>query len=311
MQRRWWHSVLAIPVALALTACGGGEATSSSTGSSSTADRGSVTALDGLTGYAQQLASTGRVRIGVSYQTPGLGYLAPGSSAPTGFEVEVGKIIAGGLGISADKIQWIQVLDSGRDQALTTNAVDMVISSLAMTRSEEQQVGMAGPYYITGTQLLVRAADQAAINAATPGPNGNPRLRRMPISSGQKVCAVSGSTTASTLVHEFKQQPVLKAAYGDCVGLLQQGTVAAVAGDGAIGMGYAHSSAGALVVAGDPFTEEKYGVAFPKGMTGMCDFVQRTLLRGYKDGSWLEAFDDTLGQSGVESPPEPPAFEPC
>jgi glutamate transport system substrate-binding protein len=312
VRRRWWHSVLTVPLVVVLAACGAaGGSTSSGASSSSSSNRGSVKALDGLTGYAQQLAQSGRVRIGVKYDTPGLGYLAPGSATPAGFEIEVGKIMAGGLGIPADRIQWVQVLDSGREQALTTNAVDIVVSSLAMTRSEGQQVGLAGPYYITGTQLLVRAADKAGIAAASPGPNANPRVRRMPFSSGQKVCAVSGSTTASALVHEFKQDPVLKASYGDCVGLLQQGTVVAVAGDGAIAMGYAHSSAGALSVAGDPFTEEKYGVGFPKGMSGMCDYVQRTLLRGYKSGSWLGAFDDTLGKSGVESPPEPPAFEPC
>ncbi len=60
----------------------------------------------------------------------------------------------------------------------------------------------------------------------------------------------------------------------------------------------------------DPFTEERYAVGYQKGMAGMCDYIQKTLLRAYKDGSWLDAFTDTLGQSGVDSP-EPPAFEPC
>ncbi|MFT4263337.1 MAG: transporter substrate-binding domain-containing protein [Nocardioides sp.] len=275
-----------------------------------TAERGKVEAIDGLSGYAQQLAQQGTIRIGVKYDAPGLGYLSNGASAPSGFEIEVAKILAGGLGISPDKIQWVQTVTSTREQALTSNTADLVIATYSMTREREQQVGMAGPYYITGAQLLVRAADQAMLASVTPGPNGNPRLRSLPASLDGRICTTTTSTTANVIVHEFKLTPVLKESFAECVSALQQGTVDALATDGVIELGYAAASGGSLKVIGDPWTEEKYGVGYAKGLAGMCDYIQKTLLRAYKDGSWLAAFEDTLGQSGADSP-EPPAFEPC
>jgi glutamate transport system substrate-binding protein len=308
---RRWYPVSVVPLIFALSACMGiGDNEAASSSSSPSATRGEVEAIDGLSGYAQQLEQSGRIRIGVRYDTPGIGYLAAGESTPSGFDVEVGKILAGGLGIKPSDIQWVQTLTSSREQVLQTNTVDLVVATYTMTAARQELVGMAGPYYITGAQLLVRSSDQATFANLDPGPNGNPRLRGLPASLNNKVCTSTESPTQSVVQNEFKLTPVVKASIGDCVSLLQQGSVAAVATDGAIEIGYAHASGGALSVVEDPFTEEKYGVGYQIGAAGMCDYVQKTLLRAYKDGSWLGAFTDTLGKSGVQSP-EPPAFEPC
>ncbi|UDY25159.1 transporter substrate-binding domain-containing protein [Nocardioides sp. Kera G14] len=305
MRRQRWIPLLVVPMVLAMGGC------STSGGKGETTSGAKVAPVSGLTGYAKQLAQSGRLRIGVKYDAPGIGYLAPGKTTPAGFDVEIAKILAGGLGIPADKIEWVQMLNSTREQALTSNAVDLVVASYSMSSGREAQVGMAGPYYVTGAQLLVRAADRAQFSAMLPGPNGNPRVRALPQTLDAKTCTTSGSTAQDVIAHEFRQRPVVKASFADCVGLLQQGGVSAVVADGAVETGYAHEAGGALAVVGDPFTEEKYGVGYQKGMTGMCDYIQRTLLRAYKDGSWSQAFADTLGKSEEASSPEPPAFDPC
>ena len=42
----------------------------------------------------------------------------------------------------------------------------------------------------------------------------------------------------------------------------------------------------------------------------MCQWIVDTLTAAQEDGTWAEAFEATLGQSGVETP-EPPAMDEC
>ncbi len=42
----------------------------------------------------------------------------------------------------------------------------------------------------------------------------------------------------------------------------------------------------------------------------MCEFITDTIQEAMDDGTWAEAFEATLGQSGIETP-EPPEMDPC
>ena len=42
----------------------------------------------------------------------------------------------------------------------------------------------------------------------------------------------------------------------------------------------------------------------------MCEWINDVLEEAYEDGTWAEAFEPTLGPSGVETP-EPPALDEC
>jgi glutamate transport system substrate-binding protein len=84
---------------------------------------------------------------------------------------------------------------------------------------------------------------------------------------------------------------------------LQSGSVDAVTTDDAILRGYAAQYEGEFKVAGEPFTEEPYGVGLPKGDDALRDAVNDALEASMEDGTWTEAFEYTLGDSaGVEQP---------
>jgi glutamate transport system substrate-binding protein len=243
-----------------------------------------------------ELAEAGKVKIGVKFDQPGLGFQEPGAEDPIGFDVEMGRIIAGALGIDDEGIEWVQTVSDNREPFLIDGTVDLVLASYSITDDRREVVGQAGPYYVTGQQLLVREEDKDAIT--TPEDT-----------EGKKVCSVTGSTSLQRMEDEFGASPVPFDTYSECVEQLENGTVDAVTTDGAILLGYAAEKPDELEVVGEVFSEERYGVGFSIDAPEMCEFLNDTIQKSYDDGTWAEAFEATLGESGVDTPepPEPDA----
>ncbi len=280
--------IAAVGLSLSLAACGGGEGVDVEVEDNPEFESGTTMA---------KLSEAGEVTIGVKYDQPGIGYLEPGADDPSGLDIEMGKIIAAELGIAPEDINWEETVSDNREPFLQNGTVDMVLASYSITDERRGVVGQAGPYYVTGQQLLVREEDKDKIT----GPDDL---------QGVKVCSVTGSTSIETVTEEYGAQPVPFDTYSDCVTQLQNGSVDAVTTDGAILLGYAAQAPDELEVVGEPFSEERYGVGYKKGDTAMCEFITETLQTAMDDGTWAEAFEATLGQSGVETP-EPPTMDEC
>ena len=244
-----------------------------------------------------ELSEAGQIRIGVKTDQPGIGFQEPGAEAPTGFDIEIGRIIAAGLGIEDDGIEWVPTVSDNREPFLQQGEVDIVVASYSITEERRAIVGQAGPYYVTGQQLLVREADAETIT----GPEDL---------EGRSVCSVTGSTSLERMVDEYGSEPVPFDTYSECVDQLLNESVDAVTTDGAILLGYEAENPDELQVVGQPFSEERYGVGYEKGDTEFCQFITDTLQEAMDDGTWAEAFEATLGESGVETP-EPPEMDPC
>jgi glutamate transport system substrate-binding protein len=250
-----------------------------------------------LTGVPKELADAGKITIGVKYDQPGIGFKPPGADEPEGIDVEVGKILAGALGIDEGDIKWVETVSDNRETFLDKGTVDLVLASYSITDERREIVGQAGPYYVTGQQLLVREEDKDKIT----GPDDL---------SGIKTCSVEGSTSLATAQDEYGADPIPLATYSECVEQLKNNTVDAVTTDGAILLGYEAESPDELQVVGEPFSEERYGIGYKKGDTEFCEFIQDTIKDAQDDGTWAKAFENTLGQSGVDTP-DPPEMDPC
>ena len=244
-----------------------------------------------------EIADRDSVKIGVKYDQPGIGFLEPGADEPSGFDIEMGKILAAELGVAPEDIEWVETVSENREPFLQNDRVDMVLASYSITDERRQVVGQAGPYYVTGQQLLVREEDKEKIT--TPEDT-----------KGLKVCSVTGSTSLQRMEDEYGASPVPFATYSECVDQLENGTVDAVTTDGAILLGYAAENPDEIEVVGEPFSEERYGVGYNKDAAEMCQWITDTLQAAMDDGTWAEAFEATLGESGVETP-EPPAMDAC
>ena len=105
-------------------------------------------------------------------------------------------------------------------------------------------------------------------------------------------------------------KPVGFDTYSECVEKVLDGTVQAMTTDGTILAGYAAQNEGELKVVGDEFSEERIGVGYSQDHPEMCQWIVDTITEAYDDGTYEEAFNATLGPSGVEVP-ELPEMDPC
>jgi glutamate transport system substrate-binding protein len=243
-----------------------------------------------------ELQEQGSIIIGVKYDQPGIGFLEAGEETPEGFDIEMGKILAAGLGIEEGEIEWKETISDNREPFLQNGEVDIVLASYSITDERRQVVGQAGPYYVTGQQLLVASDDDSI---------GGPEDLE-----GKDVCSVTGSTSIETVEKEYGATPRGFDTYSECVDQLLNGSVDAVTTDGAILLGYAAEDPDELKVVGEPFSEERYGVGYELGDTEFCTYIQDTIQAAQEDGTWAEAYEATLGVT-TEETPEPPEMDEC
>jgi glutamate transport system substrate-binding protein len=275
-------------LALILTACGGGEEEPvTPVAEDAKFDAGTTMA---------KFNEAGKITIGVKTDQPGIGFLEPGADAPTGFDIEIAKIVAAERGIEPSGIEWKETVSANREPFLQNGTVDMVAASYSITDERRELVGQAGPYYVTGQQLLV-SKDDTSIN----GPDDL---------TGKKVCSVTGSTSIDTVEKEYGANPAPFSTYQECVNQLLNGSVDAVTTDGAILLGYAALNPDEVKVVGEAFSEERYGLGYQMDDAEFCTFLNETLQKSFDDGSWAAAFEKTLGKAGVETP-TPPELDPC
>ena len=280
---------------LAITTACGGDAGSDDSGKKVEADKDAAESLPAGS-HMKELADKGEVTIGVKFDQPGLGFKDAASDVPTGFDVEISKILAAGLGIdpASDKVKWVETISDNREPFLEKGRVDLVLATYSITDERRAIVGQAGPYMVTGQQVLVKKDSDIT---------GIEDLK------GKEVCSAEGSTSLEN-VNAEGAKGVAAETYSACVEDLLAGSVEAVSTDGSILLGLAAQNEGELKVVGDEFSEERIGVGYPKEYPEMCKWISDTLQEAYDNGDWAEAFESTLGKSGAETP-EPPALDPC
>jgi glutamate transport system substrate-binding protein len=148
-------------LALGLSACG----SDSGSGDSASGDSGS---------------GGKSIKIGTKFDQPGLG-LKQGDTF-TGFDIDVANYVAKELGY--DQVDFIQAPSAQRESLIETGQVDLVVATYSITDSRKEKVSFAGPYFIAGQDLLVKAD-----NSDITGPDSL---------DGKKLCSVTGSTSAQT-----------------------------------------------------------------------------------------------------------------
>ncbi|WP_101525330.1 glutamate ABC transporter substrate-binding protein [Nocardioides houyundeii] len=284
--------VVTVGLALSLAACGDAGSDDTETTDVDVAENAADKFEDGTA--MKELAEDGSITIGVKFDQPGIGFKGATDDAPKGFDPEIGKILAADLGIPADKIKWKETISANREPFLQEGEVDLVIASYSITDERRAIVGQAGPYYVTGQQLLVRSDSD---------------IESIEDIKGLDVCSVTGSTSLDNVKAEGAK-PRGFDTYSECVDQVLDGTVDAMTTDGAILLGYAAENPDELKVVVDPFSEERYGVGYSPDRPEMCQWITDTLEKAEDDGAWDEAFEATLGQSGVETP-DAPALDEC
>jgi glutamate transport system substrate-binding protein len=267
---------VATTLALGMAACGddGG-------------DGGTGSGSGGGTGIVAK-ADTGSLKFGVKADQPGLG-LQTGTTYE-GFDIEIAKIIAKGLGMQDSGIQFVTTVSANREPYIEQGTVDVVVATYTINDERKQKVAFAGPYFTAGQDLLVKT------DSTITGPE---QL------AGKKVCSVTGSTPAKRIKEKYPQAQLQEFdAYSKCVTALAGGQVDAVTTDDIILAGYAAQPqyTGKFKVVGKTFSEEPYGIGVKKDDKAGCEKINEILKAAAADGSYKAAWDKTLGASGKPAP---------
>jgi glutamate transport system substrate-binding protein len=275
-----WAAIAAAGI-LALTACGSDDGGDTGTSAAPTFASGSTMA---------RLAEAGSIKVGTKFDQPLFGLQGP-DGKPVGFDVEIAKMIAAELGIPADKIEWTETVSANREPFIQDGRVDIVVATYTINDERKKVVDFAGPYYLAGQSLMVRADDTSI--------NGPDDLK------GKTVCSVDGSTPAGNIKENFPDTKLVTfAAYTDCLDPLRNKQVDAVTTDNVILGGYVSESPDDFKIAGEPFTEEPYGIGLKLGDTEFRNWINDVLEASFADGRWTAAWDATAGT--VLPTPEPP-----
>lgn len=280
-------------LALTATACGGNAGSDDSKGIDVKVDKDAAANFDDGT-RMKELADSGKITVGVKYDQPGLGFKDAASKVPSGFDIEVAKILVASLGIDPDNVKWEETISDNREPYLQAGKVDLVLASYSITPDRRKVVGQTGPYMLTGQQVLVQS---------------DSKVKSIADLKGKEVCSAQGSTSLDQIT-EAGAVGVPADNYGSCAEDVLSGEVPAMSTDGSILLGLAAQHEGKLKVVGEPFSEERIGVGYSKKYPEMCEWINTTLQKAFDDGTWEKAFDVTLGKSG-EDAPEPPTLDKC
>lgn len=275
--RRWGAVAATTALALGLAACG--------------SDDGGGDSGSGGDGG-------GGIKIGIKYDQPGMG-LKQGNDY-TGMDVDVATYVAKELGYDEGDIEWVQAPSAQRENLISTGQVQLIFATYSITDARKEKVSFAGPYFVAGQDLLVRADDSTIT-----GPDSL---------DGKKLCSVTGSTSAQNVKEDVPGVNLQEfGTYSECVAALVSNGVDALTTDDTILAGYASQEQykGKLKVVGQTFSEERYGVGLKKGDTALCEKVNAAITKMVSDGAWQKAVDDNLGPAGYKpgagNPPTPDA----
>jgi glutamate transport system substrate-binding protein len=296
--RKHWYGRLAVSlVALTLlaAACGDDDATTTSTpGGVSTTVAGPPQFAAGST--MATIQSKGKLVAGTKFDQPLFGLKNPTNNLVEGFDVEVAKIIARAIFGSdiTNKVEYQEAVSRVREEVIKDGKVDIVVATYTINDERKKVVDFAGPYYVAGQDILVKKT--------------NTTITGVESLAGKKVCTVQGSTSLTNVQKAAPQADVSITfdKYSLCVEALKDGRVEAVTTDNVILLGFINDDPANLKLVNKPFTTEPYGIGVKKDDTAFRAFINDTLEKAYKDGSWKKAWDDTAGKTG-QAAPTPPA----
>ena len=276
---------IVLALTLALAACGGDD----EGGDGGQVNEGASFA-EGTT--MARLKEAGTVKVGTKFDQPLFG-LKNLEGKPEGFDVEIAKLIAGEMGIAADKIEFVESVSANREPFIQQGKVDFVVATYTINDKRKQVVDFAGPYYVAGQDIMVAKGNPEAIA----GPEDL---------AGKKVCSVTGSTPAENIRTNYPDAELTEFdVYSKCAEALKNGQVQAVTTDNVILLGLISQDPEAFELVGKPFTEEPYGIGLKKGDTEFRSFINDTLEKIEQDGRWKAAWEATAGKVATETPTPP------
>jgi glutamate transport system substrate-binding protein len=270
------RAMVAISACLVLAACGLSGADGSRQRASAFPDDSSMAKIE----------RRGVVTVGITFDQPLFGYKDPATGRIGGFDAEMARMIAADITGDERNVRFIEAVPTNREQWLQRGVVDVVVATYSITAERGRIIEFTKPYYFAGQDTLVRADDH--------------RIRGLAELAGKAVCTAARTTSEARLRSRLPAtRLVVVNAFGECLPALVEGRIDAISTDDTILLGLMSRYPDRLRLVGRPFGKEPYGMGVRKGDTVFRDYLNRLIDRSLRDGSWDQAFRDTIGAVGV------------
>lgn len=296
-RNRWWTVVVLAICAVAMVAAGCGDDDEGSGDGADTTAAAAVPEFPAGSTMAR-IQSEGTLVVGTKFDQPLFGLKNPTNDEIEGFDVEIARGIADGIfGEGNGNVEFVETPSKVRETRIQQGRVDMVVATYTINDERKAQVGFAGPYYVAGQDIMVRADDDSITGVED--------------LNGKKVCSVQGSTSIDNVREQAPDADlsITFDVYSLCAEALEDNRVDAVSTDNVILLGLIDDAdPDTFKLVGAPFTEEPYGIGVALEDTEFRTFVNDRLEEMYADGTWAEAFESTVGTIEEETP-EPPAVD--
>ncbi|MCV7059864.1 glutamate ABC transporter substrate-binding protein [Mycolicibacterium vaccae] len=235
------------------------------------------------------IKARGRLIVGLDIGSNLFSFRDPITGEITGFDVDIAGEIARDIFGTPSQVEYRILASSDRIAALQNNDVDVVVKTMTITCERKKLVNFSTAY-LTANQRILAPRDS--------------NIRQSADLSGKRVCVAKG-TTSLERIQQITPPPIIVGVvtWADCLVALQQRQVEAVSTDDAILAGLV-SQDPYLHIVGPSMNKELYGIGINLENTGLVRFVNGTLQRIRRDGTWNTLYRKWLTVLGPA--PAPP-----
>ena len=235
------------------------------------------------------IRNRGRLIVGLDIGSNLFSFRDPITGEITGFDVDIAGEIARDIFGSPSQVEYRILSSADRIAALQNNQVDVVVKTMTITCERKKQVGFS-TVYLNANQRILASRDSSISQPSD--------------LSGGRVCVARG-TTSLDRIQQITPPPIIVGVvtWADCLVALQQRQVDAVSTDDSILAGLV-SQDPYLHIVGPSLSDQPYGIGVNLQNTGLVRFVNGTLERIRRDGTWYTLYRKWLSVLGPA--PAPP-----
>ncbi len=235
------------------------------------------------------IRARGRLVVGLDIGSNLFSFRDPITGDITGFDVDMAGEVARDIFGTPSQVEYRILSSADRMAALENNQVDIVVKTMSITCERKEKVGFS-TVYLNANQRILAPRDSTITQPSD--------------LSGRRVCVAKGSTSLDR-IQEINPPPLIVAVvtWADCLVAVQQRQVDAVSTDDSILAGLV-SQDPYLHIVGPSLNEEPYGIGVNLENTGLVRFVNGTLERVRRDGTWNTLYRKWLTVLGPA--PAPP-----
>jgi polar amino acid transport system substrate-binding protein len=239
------------------------------------------------------IRARGRLIVGLDIGSNLFSFRDPITGEIVGFDVDIAGEVARDIFGNPSQVEYRILSSDERITALQKGEVDAVVKTMTITCDRRKLVNFS-TVYLDASQRILAPRDSAITKPAD--------------LSGKRVCVAKG-TTSLHRIREIAPPPLVAEVvnWADCLVTLQQRQVDAVSTDDSILAGLV-SQDPYLHIVGPNMGTQPYGIGVQLDNTGLVKFINGTLERLRRDGTWNTLYRKWLNVLGPAPAPPIPRY---